>query len=476
MPAPLIFVGAPVLLAPIVYLLHRSRGVAAWSAAFVAAGLGALALTLPFEQPVPWLAGLTIPDSFLILGRAFVVEPGDRLALAFIFAQAALLFLVSGLGETSAGLYGAGLSVLGLLAAALFVRPFLFAALFIQLAAALSVFMLAGGTGAPIGGARAVRGALRYLVFTTLAVPFILLTGWLVEASTASPGDLTFTSQATLLLMIGFAILLAVFPFHSWLPVVAEQCSPFAAAFVFSVMRQGVVFLLLTFLNTYPWLSQNPLVYRSLTLAGGGLALVGALFAFGQRNVGRTLGYAMLIDTGAVMLGIGLGTLAGVEAAVATLAMAGLALPMWAAGVDHLRRSTGGDDFASLVGAARRQPVAAGAVIVGLLSIAGVPLTAGFTARWPVLYLLAQIHPTAAIFLLLGVVSVALVAVRGLASLVADGGPAPQAEGDNAAALPLAGLIVFALGFVVVFVAGLFPQWLLPAVAGAAGAFAQYAR
>jgi len=469
MPAPLIFVGAPVLLAPIAYLLHRSRGVAALSSALVAALLAVLAVTVPFGRPVSWLAGLTVADSMSILGRSFLVEPSDRLALAFVFAQAALLFLVSGLGETSPGLYGAGLAILGLLAAALFVRPFLFAALFIQLAAALAVFMLAGGRT----GAMAVRGALRYLVYTTLATPFILLTGWLIEASGASPGDTAFTVQATSLLMIGFAIWLSVAPFHSWLPVVAEQASPFAAAFVFSVLRHGLIFLLLTFLNNYPWLSQNPTIYRVLTLGGGGMALVGAVFAFGQRNLGRVLGYVMLVDIGAVMLGIGLGTLAGVEAALAGLAMRGLALPMWAAGLDYLRQHTGGDDFETIVGAARRYPLPAAAAVVGLLSLAGFPLTAGFAARWPLLYLLAQIHPTAAILLLIGLLSISFVALRALAVLLA-----PEVHPDTAepAALPPISLALYALGFVVVFVVGLFPQWLLPAVAGTASALAQYVR
>jgi len=474
MPAPLLFIGLPILIAPVVYVLHRARAVAITLSAAVLLLLVALALGLPFGQPQAWAGGLIFSDTLTVLGRSFTVEGGDRLALAFVFAQAALLFLVSALGETNPTFLPVSLVNLGLLAAALFVRPFLFAALFLELGAAAAVVMLAASsTQGPFNPA-ATRGALRYLVFTSLSLPFILLTGWLLEAAEASPGDPSFTTQATVLLMFGFAILLSVVPFHSWVPALAEHAPPYAAAFVFSVMLQGVIFLLLTFLGTYPWLNQNPLVYRALTLAGGGMALAGGLLAFGQRNFGRALGYAMLVDIGAVMLGIGLGTPVGVQAAVATLAMRGLALPLWAAGVEQLRRAAGSDDFDAIKGAGRLYPFATVAVVLGLLSLAGFPLTAGFPARWALLYLLAQIHPTAAIFLLIGTVSIALVCARGLVALLTP--PATDAEAARLTPPeplhPLA-IAVYGLGFAVVVVIGLFPQWILPAVAGTAAALSR---
>lgn len=469
MAAPLLFIGLPILLAPVVYLLHRTRAVAIGLAAFTVLLLAALALVLPLGQPLAWAGGLVVTDTLTLLGRSFTVDGGDRLALAFIFAQAALLFLVSGLGEGNPTFLPVALVNLGLLAAALFVRPFLFAAIFLELGAAAAVIMLAATSTTAGYKQAATRGALRYLVFSTLSLPFILLTGWLVEAAQASPGDPTFTNQATVLLVAGFAILLAVVPFHSWVPAIAEHAPPYAAAFVFSVMRQGVIFLLLSFLGTYPWLNQNQLVYRLLTLGGGGMALAGALLAFGQRNFGRSLGYAMLIDVGAVMLGIGLGTPAGVQAAVATLAMRGLALPLWAAGVDRLRRVAGSDDFDAIRGLGRRYPIATVAVVLGVLSIAGFPLTAGFPARWALLYLLAQIHPTAAIFLLLGMVSIAFVCARGLAALFA-----PGPEGEALEPLSPLAIAVYGLGFAVVIVIGLFPQWVLPAVAGTADALSRF--
>jgi formate hydrogenlyase subunit 3/multisubunit Na+/H+ antiporter MnhD subunit len=469
MPAPLLFAGIPLLLAPLVYLLNRTRPVATGLTVLAALILALLALELPFGRPVEFLGGLVVQDTMVVLGRTFTVQAADRLALAFMFSQAALLYLVSSMAETGPAFLPASLGVLGLLAAAQFVRPFLFAAIFLELAAALAVFMLVDDRRGETLSARATRGALRFLVYTTLGLPFILLTGWLLEANAASPADPTFTNQATLMLMIGFTVLLAVVPFHSWVPAIAEHAPPLAAAFVLSVFSQAVVFLMLAFLGAYPWLSQNPAVYRALTLAGGSMALLGAVFAFGQRNFGRSLGYAVLVDTGAVMLGIGLGTQAGIAAALTTLALRGIALPLWAVAMAQIRQTEGSDEFETLRGYGRRNVIAAGAVILGLLSLAGFPLTAGFPGRWALLSLLAQIHPTAAVLLLLGIVSISFVCARGLSSLLAL--PAgTEASPWSFPPLSRASAALYALGVTVVLVLGIFPQWLLPAVADTASA------
>ena len=472
MSAPILFAGIPILLAPLVYLLHRTRPVATVLTVLATFALALLALSLPFGQPVGALGGLTVQGTTTILGRSFTVEAVDRLSLAFMFSQAALLFLVSGIVETGAAFLPASLGVLGLLAAALFVRPFLFAAIFLEMAAALAVFMLVAEQPGQALSPRATRGALRFLVYTTLGLPFVLLTGWLLEANAASPSDPSFTNQATVMLMVGFTALLAVVPFHSWVPAIAEHAPPLAAAFVFTVFGQAVLFLLLTFLNAYPWLNQNPALYRALTLAGGGMALFGAVFAFGQRNFGRSLGYAILIDTGAMLLGLGLGTQAGVEVALTTLALRGIALPIWAVGLAQMRQSGGGDDFESLRGFGRRNPIAAGVVLLGLLSLAGFPLTAGFPGRWALLSLLAQIHPTAALFLLLGIVSIAFVCARGLSALLTQG-EASQGAHWSLPPISPASVALYALGATVVLVLGLFPQWLLPAVATTASALSR---
>jgi NADH-quinone oxidoreductase subunit N len=474
MPAPLLFIGLPVLLA--LGLL----GVAArWSrpdrwgplerslaltAAAGAVGLAALALRLPLDERVLW-GRVEFSSSYAILGRTLAIGPADRVSLALMFGQGALLFLAAGLFGAGRFYLPAGLMMLGLLAGALFVRPFVFAAVFLELAAAGAVLMLVDETH------RETRGAWRFLAFATLALPFILLSGWLLESSAANPGNVPLMFQAALILGMGFAILLAVVPFQSWVPMVAEKSPPLASAFIFVVLQQAVVCLILTFLGAYPWLGQNPIVNRTLTVVGGGMVAVGGLFAFGQQNFGRALGYAVLIDIGAVVLALGLGTNAAVAAALTTLVLRSLALAVWAVGCDQLRRAAGGDDFQSVRGLARRYPLSSAAVIFGLLSLVGFPLTAGFPGRWALIRLLAQTHPTGAILLLLGMASVSLVAVRGLAALLSPRGDEPNGFSPAAVEEKPGAMLAYGLGVILILVLGAFPQWVLPVVAQAAAVF-----
>ena len=66
--------------------------------------------------------------------------------------------------------------------ASIAVEPFLFAALFIELAILLAIPMLVNIQQPP------ARGVIRFLIYQTLAMPFILLSGWLLSGVEASPG------------------------------------------------------------------------------------------------------------------------------------------------------------------------------------------------------------------------------------------------------------------------------------------------
>lgn len=476
MPAPLLFLLTPGLVACGVVVAHRRRWLATGLAAGSAALLGLLAITLPLDEA--WL-GLTLTSTWTILGRTLALEPVDRLGLAFIFMQAALLFLAARLVTSTRFFLPGGLLILSLLSAALFVQPFVFAAAFFELAAALAVFLLADEHH------RNTRGAVRFFVFMTLGMIFILVTGWLLEAIQASPDDSALTLRATITLALGFAIILGVAPFHSWLPVVAEDAPALSTTFVLTVMHFPVVLLMVQFLMIYPWLNQNPAAERILTLMGGGMAALGAGFVFSQRNFGRALGYVMMLELGATLLGLGLGTQAGIESVLAALALRGIALTGWGLGLAQLRRTarahgaTGNpDDFESLRGVGRQHPFAAALVVLSLLSLAGFPLTAGFAGRWALLYQLAHIHPTSAVLLLIGTASVGLVCARGLAALSTPLEVAPTAETESMPIVqrlfgerPWASGVSAAL-LLLIGLLGFFPQWLLPAVARTALLFA----
>jgi formate hydrogenlyase subunit 3/multisubunit Na+/H+ antiporter MnhD subunit len=441
MPAPLLFILMPLVAAPLVYGLYRVRG---WLDVWMAGGV--VALLAVFARFLPFSSEPFIQDTFSLLGRAFVLEAADRGTLVNLFATSTLIFFATGLNRQGRFFLPAGLAVLSFLVAALSVRPFLFAAIFLQIAAALSVFMLADG--------RLVtsRGALRYLSFTTLGVPFILFTGWLLDSYAANPEEPRWLTWAALTLLTGLFILLGVVPFHSWLPIVAENSPPLATAFVLGVARLPLALFMVRLLNTYEWLGANAGVLTLLTTAGMVMVIVGGAFALGQRNLSRSLGYAAVINYGVIFLGVGQGTAAGVQAALADCVLGGLGIALWAAGLETLRRSTSSGEmtFEALQGLGWRYPFAVAAVAIGALSFSGVPLMAGFPARWNLLQLLAGENPWLAVLVVAAMLSLGLVVLRGLAALTTPASPdeviEPQESRWNMAALSLGMLLVILIG------------------------------
>lgn len=441
MPAPLVFIIIPLLAAPVVYSLYRVRGwLDVWAASSVALLLAVFARLMPFS------AEPFIQDKFAFLGRAFVLESADRGTLVNLFTTTALIFLAAGLNRQGRFFLPTGLAVLSLLVAALSVRPFLFAVIFFQIAAALSVFLLADGRLVT------TRGALRYLSFATLAVPFILFTGWLLDSYAAQPEEPRWLVQAALTLLMGLFILLGVVPFHSWLPIVAENSPPLATAFVLGVARVPLVLFLVRLLNTYDWFGMNMGVLTLLTTAGAVMVVTGGAFALGQRNLSRCIGYAALVNFGVMLLAVGLGREAGMQAALADGTLGGLGIWLWAVGLDTLRRATpnGEVTFEAMGGLGWRYPFAVAALAIGALSFVGVPLMAGFPARWNILQLLAAENPWLAVVVVLAMLSIGVVVMRGLAALTTPTSPdeviEPQESRWNMAAMSAGMLLVVLLG------------------------------
>ena len=497
-----IFVGVPLAAALVIYLLRGSRLVAVPLAMLAVLALTWMLVALPYEPTERFLGiGLDPGGPISVLGRSLTLETDDRSALLFLYL-ASIALIGAGLAVPVPRLFPpAAVAALGMFAAALFVQPFVFATAFLEAAAILAVLMLTDMEATR----PAPRGALRFLVFITFSLPFILLTGWLLELYAGSPEDVSLLSQATLLLSAGFAVLLAVVPFHSWIPSVAQEASPPAAAFVFTVVHAAIIFFMLEFLNQFDWLRTNPEIYALMRLAGVIMVGLGGAFAFAQRSFGRLMGYAMVADYGAALLAIGHGSTAGLQVGLVLIGLRGLALSVWGVGLASLRAARPGlpdDDFARMRGLGYQRPVAAAAVVLGGLSLVGFPLTAGFAGRWALWRLLAADYQSAAFIVLLAAVAVSLGYARGLAQLVQKGAAAPEAaipfaeagaapevemaqardesleeepeevaEAQPSRAGELVRIGLIGIGLTLILALGTFPQWLLPAMAKAAEAF-----
>lgn len=421
---PLLLIALLLIASPVIWLLRRWETVAALLAAGISLLLALVAWRLPLDQPVQ-LGGrqVALGETVSVLGRELVMSQADRLDLVFIFLLAAGLFLFAWRVSQGWTFYPLGLALLAVLSGALLVESHIFAVLLLQIAAALCVFLIQGGQ---VGS---TRGALRFLTFVTLAIPPILVTSWLLGRYELTPDDTSLLDVSTLLFAFGFAILMGVVPFHTWVPAVSADAPPLVSTFVLGIFYAVVWFIMLDLIESFEWLAGHPDFRIALSYSGYAMITLGGGLAAVQQRLGRLMGYAALVDMGTAQLALGLRTAAGLNAAFFVLGTRAVSLTVMAMGISVIRHRAEGDDFDKLVGWGRHVPWATAALVVGGLSLAGLPPGAGFAARWSITRLIAREQPAGAMLLLLAGVAVGVGVVRALMALLRE--PTPEYVGSE---------------------------------------------
>jgi len=418
------------------YFLRRRRGVALLLAASVSAVLGFGIALIPMGRTfVLWGREFAVGETATVFGRSIVLDSLSQTALTFLFLIGAALFSLAWPLESGELYAPVGLGVLGLLTAALIVRPLVYAMLFLELAVALSVLLLRGG----VGGAR-------YLTFCVLALPGPLVAHWLLDMYALTPDQARLLYTASLLIGLSFALMLGLVPFHPWVPALARRESPLAVALIFSAIGGTVWFLLLDYLRTYPWLSQSPYWSSALTALGIGTVVIGGLLGTTRRGWGALLGYAVMVDTGMLVVALGRGEAVGLELGRAMMLTRTWGVLTMAAGLAavSVRRESAETGWS---------PWGAVAAAAGLLSLAGFPPTVGFVSRWGLYRLLFPEQPLAVLALLLASVGLVVGLLRMLPHALVPDLSRPRAL--LAVDLLLLLATVGAIGL------GLFPQFLI---------------
>jgi len=454
----------PLAMAGIVLILLRWASLSALLAVGTALAVGIAVVELPLDQPVrpfSFFGGdyqIALGETVTFFGCELVLEPADRMAMAFLFFTSAGIFFLAWRLAPHSLLFPMGLALLSLLSGALLIQPFIYAALLIEISAAISIFALQAE------GQVSARGGLRYLTFTTLALPGLLVTHWLLERYALTPDETGLLSVAATLLAISFALLLGVVPFHTWVPAVASDSVPLASTFVLTVSNGVIWFLLLDFLETYSWLSSHPRFVPLVSTIGLVMVIVGGLLAPAQRRLGSLMGYAAMIDSGSAFIALGMNSRLGLTLTLLSLLVRPFGLILMAAGLSGLRACTGGDDgFDALRGLGWRAPWSTAALVLGGLSVAGLPVSAGFVWRWALCRALASSSPDSALLLLLAGAGVMVGVYQGVSALLVrprspeNRSVVPQdtSEGWLTAAV-VAVAIMACVGI------GLFPQVLTP--------------
>lgn len=203
------------------------------------------------------------------------------------------------------------------------------------------------------------------------------------------------------LLLMGFAVNIPVFPLHGWLPLLAME-GPVAAVALLTGLKLGAYGLIRFAVPLAPQAAQE----LHWLLAGLGVVgvLYGALLAMAQTNLRALLAYASLSQAGLVLLGIAAFNLQGLQGAVLqllnfTVAAGGLFLV-----AGFLQHRIGSTDVVSLGGVARSMPMLASFFLLFGLAGMGVPGTNGFPAELLIFIATLQSHTGAGLAALFGMV------------------------------------------------------------------------
>jgi NADH-quinone oxidoreductase subunit N len=250
------------------------------------------------------------------------------------------------------------------------------------------------------GDRRATEGALKYFLLGAFATAFLIYGTALVYGASAttrfgdlvlflnmhagSPGTLMYAGTG--LLLVGFGFKIASVPFHMWAPDAYQAAPTPIAGFMATAMKAaGLAALLRVFGVLFAELA--PALKEALWVLSLASMIVGNLAAMVQPNLKRMLAYSSIAHVGYILTAIvasqpSASPLGGISVLFYVVAYALMTLGAFAvlivAGGGTDRRETL-PDFAGFAG---KNPALALAMTVFMISLAGIPPTAGFFGKF----------------------------------------------------------------------------------------------
>src|SRR6059036_1241442 len=198
----------------------------------------------------------------------------------------------------------------------------------------------------------------------------------------ASAGQITADAQRHiyLLLLIGFGILVSLFPFHTWAPEAYASAPAPAAMLHAGVLKKFGLYGLLRV--AIPLLPEGARHWATLlvVLLLGNIIYVG-LVTIAQKRLDWMLGYSSVMHMGYIFLGIASANILGTTGAAALIFAHGLSIALLFALAGELRQRTGTLVFDELGGLAKVMPFAGLAFGFGVFAAIGLPGFANFAGE-----------------------------------------------------------------------------------------------
>ena len=195
------------------------------------------------------------------------------------------------------------------------------------------------------------------------------------------------------LLVVGLGFKLSAVPFHMWAPD-AYEGAPLPVTAYLAIGSKAAAFALTLRLFAeaiVPAVDRWDEWQLVIAVLAAVTMLVGNLVALAQRNLKRLMAYSSIGHVGYALAGVavlGSDFALAAKAVIFYLVVYAVTNLVVFAGIAAYYNREGKDDIADLAGMADRQPFVAAALAIGLFSLAGLPIFAGFTAKF---YLFAAV-------------------------------------------------------------------------------------
>ncbi|MDP9117583.1 MAG: NADH-quinone oxidoreductase subunit NuoN [Actinomycetota bacterium] len=257
------------------------------------------------------------------------------------------------------------------------------------------------------------------------------------------------------LLLVGLLFKAGIAPFHSWTPDVYQGAPTAVTAFMASCTKVAAFGAILRVLyvgfNATAW-DWRPIVWA---VAIASMA-VGAVFGLTQTDLKRILAYSSIAHAGFILVGVVALTKDGISSVLFYLLTYGFTT-LAAFGLLTLVRDADGEaaHLSQWSGLARKSPVVATLMTVLLMSMAGIPLTAGFIAKF---YVFRAAYHVAAPLVVLALVFSAIAAFYYLRIVVLMFFAEPPENGPTVAIPGWSSTVALTFGAVVAVVLGIVPQ------------------
>ncbi|MDO7554602.1 MAG: monovalent cation/H+ antiporter subunit D family protein [Oceanospirillaceae bacterium] len=244
---------------------------------------------------------------------------------------------------------------------------------------------------------RALWASFQYLIMGTIGATFILIgiglmyqmTGTLnmVDLATRLPevAETRTVTTAYVFFIVGVCLKLALFPLHLWLPNAYAHAPSIVTAFFAATSTKVAAYLLIRFTFSIFGVSFSfttlPMEMVFLTLGLLGI-FVASTVAIYQDNIKHVLAYSSVAQIGYMIVGFSMTTSAGLSAMLLHVFNHALMKGALFLALGAVMLRVGSTQLKDFQGLGRQMPLTMAAIVVGGLSLIGVPLTVGFVSKW----------------------------------------------------------------------------------------------